>query len=105
MKLLTALTTATCLLLFAGTASARDIVINGQTLNAQQIAMLDSAACTRVPAGRYWLLPNGAWGYEGWPVVAGFLGELCRAAAPDPTPRRKSLSERGLLYSPGEILR
>lgn len=100
---------ATASLLVATAASAdRTIVVNGQTLSREQISILDSAACTRVPTGRYWLLPNGAWGYEGFPIVAGFVGDQCiRAqapATPSPAPRRKSLSERGLLYSPGEIL-
>ena len=95
---------AAVVLCFASAASAdRNIVVNGQLLAPQQIAVLDAAACTRVPAGRYWLLPNGAWGYEGVPVVAGFIGQLCVQARGGP--RHESLSERGLLYSPGELLR
>ncbi len=91
------------ILLCASAASAnRTIVVNGHTLTLEQISILDAAACTRVPTGRYWLLPNGAWGYQGFPVLAGYIGDQCiRAQAP----RRKSLSERGLLYSPHELLR
>ena len=109
MKISTLVLATATLLLFASSASAgRDIVVNGRSLDSQQIAILDAAACTRVPTGRYWLLANGAWGYEGFPFPAGYVGEQCahaRAAAPEPAPRRKSLSERGLLYSPGELLR
>jgi hypothetical protein len=107
MKTRVIVVTAVTVLLFASTASAgRDIVVNGQTLNAEQIATLDTAACTRVPTGRYWLFPNGAWGYEGIPFQAGTVGEQCvHARAPEPTPRHRSLSERGLLYSPFELLR
>ncbi len=90
---------------WAPTAHAgRSIVVNGQVLTGEQIAVLDRATCTHVPSGRYWLLPSGARGYEGYPVVAGFVGDQCREVAATP-PRRKSLSERGLLYGPGELLR
>ena len=101
-----ALASVACVLLGASVASAgRTIVVNGQQLGPQQIALLDAAACTRVAPGRYWLLANGAWGYEGIPVIAGFVGELCPQVAAPAAPRRESLSERGLLYSPGELLR
>ena len=92
-------------LLFSAPAAlaGRLIVVNGEALSVEQIAVLDAVACTLVPSGRYWLMPNGAWGYEGVPIQAGFLGEQCHSA-PAPA-RRKSLSERGLLYSPGELLR
>ncbi len=79
-------------------ARARYVVVNGQRMNAMQLRQLDQAACTRIPDGRYWMnMRNGYWGYERGPVQ-GRLGEHCRQ-------RRKSLSERGLLYSPGELLR
>jgi hypothetical protein len=95
--------TAIALLLASAASADRTIVVNGQMLDAEQMAILDAIACTHVPPGRYWLLPNGAWGYEGVPVIAGFLGQGCAVAA-EPQPR-ESLSERGLLYSPGELLR
>ncbi|MDB5928290.1 MAG: hypothetical protein JWN13_7226, partial [Betaproteobacteria bacterium] len=50
---------------------------------------------------RYWLnLQTGAWGYAGHARVQGVLGDACVRQQ-----RRKSLSERGLLYGPGELLR
>ncbi|MEQ1528281.1 MAG: hypothetical protein ABL925_03125 [Methylococcales bacterium] len=40
---------------------------------------------------------TGIWGYErGW--AQGHISDNCQS-------RRPSLSERGLLYSPGELLR
>jgi len=80
----------------------RFVVVGGERMSPEQVAFLDAAACARIPDGRYWVLPNGAWGYEGVPVAIGFVGEQCGARD---APRRKSLSERGLLYSPGELLR
>jgi hypothetical protein len=103
----TLLAATLAVLLGAASAAAADrtVVVNGQLLAPEQVALLDSLACTRVPTGRYWLLPNGAWGYEGFPVIAGFVGDQCGGPVAAPGPRQKSLSERGLLYSPGELLR
>lgn len=94
---------ATALIVLASPALAgREIVVNGDAISTEEAADLDRLACARIPDGRYWLTENGAWGYEGNPYRMGFLGEQCvRAQAPP----RKSLSERGLLYSPGELLR
>lgn len=98
-----ALATAAVLLSPSAAFAGRSIAVNGRVLTPDQIAIFDGAACTRVPSGRYWVLPDGAWGYEGFPVIAGYVGELCvRARA---APRRESLSERGLFYAPGELLR
>ena len=47
-----------------------------------------------LPFGYYWLQPNGNWGMAG---SAGVMGNIYG--------HRPSLSERGLLYSPGELLR
>lgn len=83
----------------ASQAQARYVVVNGQRMGPAQLQRLDRASCSRVPNGRYWLnLRSGVWGYEGGPPQ-GRMGENC------PRQRRKSLSERGLLYSPGELLR
>lgn len=84
----------------AGTADAqaRFVVVNGQRMSVAQMAALDRAACARVPDGRYWIdMRTGVWGYEGGPPQ-GRVGDACRQ-------RRRSLSERGLLYAPGELLR
>jgi hypothetical protein len=51
-------------------------------------------AARGLPFGRYWLQPNGNWGFAG---SADAVGNVYG--------RRPSLSERGLLYSPGELLR
>ena len=51
-------------------------------------------AARGLPFGYYWLQPNGNWGFEGSSDVVGNIYG-----------RRPSLSERGRLYSPGELLR
>ena len=80
----------------------RFIVLNGVRLNPYQISQMDQANCTYVPNGRYWFNPyTNQWGYEGNPIPQGYVGQACGRRQ---APRRKSLSERGLLYSPGEIL-
>ncbi|MBT0962927.1 hypothetical protein [Denitromonas iodatirespirans] len=79
-------------------ARGRYVVVNGQRLDTAAMARLDRAACLRVPDGRYWIdMRSGIWGYEGG-APQGRVGDNCRQ-------RPKSLSERGLLYSPGELLR
>jgi hypothetical protein len=52
-----------------------------------------------LPAGHYWLTPDGYWGRIGDPRP---LGKIY--ASGGGSQRRPSLSERGLLYRPGEIL-
>lgn len=47
-----------------------------------------------LPFGYYWLRANGNWGFEGNSDVVGNIYG-----------RRPSLSERGRLYYPGELLR
>jgi hypothetical protein len=47
-----------------------------------------------LPFGYYWLQPNGNWGFEGSSDVVGNIYG-----------GRPSLSERGRLYYPGELLR
>jgi hypothetical protein len=75
----------------------RDIVVNGQRPSPGQLAALDRWACGPIPNGRYWFNPyNGVWGYAGNPYPQGHIADRCRS-----TPRR-SLSERGMLYSPYE---
>lgn len=78
----------------------RMVIVNGELLNAAQIAGLESVACTSIPDGNYWVDPgSGAWGYVGNPNLMGYVGDACGQ-----TRRHRSLSERGLLYGPGEIL-
>lgn len=80
-------------------AQMRYVVVNGQRLSDGQIAQLDRMQCTFIPNGRYWLnMRSGAWGYAGNPIRQGWLGDLCRT-----TQRHRSLSERGMLYTPGDL--
>jgi hypothetical protein len=105
MKRRLLLLTVLCLPFLTGPANAqtRTVFVNGQRMTDQQIAQLELFACTAIPDGDYWLnLSTGAWGYVGSWYVRGYFGDQCNAQAHR---RRKSLSERGLLYSPGEILR
>lgn len=86
---------------FVGAAQAqtRFVVVNSQRLTDTQIAQLDRVQCVRIPNGFYWLnFATGAWGYAGNPAVQGYLGSNCA-----PQNRHKSLSERGLLYRPGDL--
>lgn len=84
--------------LFTETAAARVVVVNGSQLNAAEIQYLERISCSRIPDGRYWLdMRTGIWGYERG-GAQGHIADNCRA-------RRPGMSERGLLYSPGELLR
>jgi len=47
-----------------------------------------------LPYGYYWLEPNGNWGFEGSSDVVGNIYG-----------RQPSLSERGRLFYPGELLK
>jgi len=87
-------------------AQSRLVVVNGQRMSDQQIQQLEYFACTPIPNGWYWLnLNNGAWGYVGNWQVQGYFGDQCgRPNNAQANRQRKSLSERGLLYSPNEIL-
>jgi hypothetical protein len=53
----------------------------------------EQMAARGLPFGYYRLQPNGNWGIQGNPDVLGNIHG-----------RGPSLSERGLLYSPGELL-
>jgi len=91
------------LLVSAYASAERFVVVNGIRLNIAELEVLDIWACGYVNDGYYWYnLHNGYWGYWGNPVVQGQLTGNCANAAINE--RRKSLSERGLLYSPSEIL-
>ncbi len=87
--------------LATGVFAQRSVIINGTLLNAAQIRQLEQVACAPIPDGAYWLnMQSGAWGYAGNPAVMGHVGDACQRSQ-----RRKSLSERGLLFSPGELMR
>ncbi len=49
---------------------AGDVVINGEPLTANEVAMLSNMAGAPVPPGDYWYDPVcGAWGYRGGPCM------------------------------------
>jgi hypothetical protein len=58
------------------------------------VSVAQAMAARGLPFGYYWLQPNGNWGFEGNSDAVGNIYG-----------RRPSLSERGLLYYPGELLR
>ena len=58
------------------------------------LSVAQAMAARGLPYGYYWLQANGNWGFEGNSDVVGNIYG-----------RRPSLSERGLLYSPGELSR
>jgi hypothetical protein len=81
-----------------GSAHAqRYVIVNGQLLTEPQIQELERLGCVSIPNGSYWLRNDGLWGYAGDPNPQGQVGQYCGH-------RQRSLSERGLLYSPGELL-
>lgn len=81
-------------------AQTRLVVVNNQRLTDAEIAWFDRVQCARIPNGYYWLnTVSGAWGYAGNPIVQGYLGGGCQAQQQ----RHRSLSERGLLYTPGDL--
>lgn len=99
---------ALAVLLSAGISfgQTRRVFVNGIRMSDKQVQQLEYYACTPIPNGMYWLnLFNGAWGYMGNMRVQGHFGDQCRNPGnAQAYQRRKSLSERGMLYSPGEIL-
>jgi hypothetical protein len=91
----------------AGAASAqwRYVVVNGERLSDLQVLQLERQNCSPIADGRYWYnAGTGAWGYEGDARPRGRFVNRCNWTYRD-NGTRKSLSERGMLYSPGELLR
>ena len=87
---------------FLGVAYAeRYIIINGQRLSIPEIQYLEHVHCGPIPNGRYWLnIRTGVWGYEGSPRAQGHIKDNCYNPQ-----HRPSLSERGMLFSPGDWIR
>jgi hypothetical protein len=85
-------------------AQWRYVVVNGQQLHPAQIAQLERLYCSPIANGRYWYNSStGLWGYEGDPRPQGYFAYRC-GAGNNANGQRRSLSERGLLYSTHEIL-
>ncbi|MEO1470087.1 MAG: hypothetical protein AAFV86_13610 [Pseudomonadota bacterium] len=82
----------------AGTAEAQTWV-NGKRLTADEMTALARYSCGPVWPGRYWLnMATGHWGFEGNPIPMGHIRDRCAGT------QRPGLSQRGMLYRPGEIL-
>lgn len=87
----------------------RFVFVNGQRMTSQELVVLDALACSFVPNGSYWVRNDGVWGYAGNANPVGKITGNCYNRQDSygyhSNGRRKNLSERGLLYSPGELLR
>jgi hypothetical protein len=114
MKVCITILTAIAVLMFSTLVNGqtpRYVVVNGVRLGNNEIGFLEQLACGPIPNGVYWLNYNtGIWGYGNDPRPQGRLTGNCynsqqRNTQRGNTQKRKSLSERGLLYSPGELLR
>ena len=82
----------------------RYVVVNGQQLHPLQVAQLERLYCSPIANGRYWYnSTTGVWGYEGDPRPQGVFVSQCFTNST--FGQRRSLSQRGLLYSTNEILR
>lgn len=95
---------AIIVVLSAGAASAqRYVVVNGIRLDEPQIQALEQLACGPIADGNYWLdTQSGIWGYAGNPYPMGHISANC---GNQQQPRRPSLSERGMLFSPHDWTR
>lgn len=79
----------------------RRVVVNGVRLNNAQIQTLEQWHCGPIANGHYWLnLNTGIWGYAGDSRPMGHISDNCYSPE-----RRPSLSERGLLFGPGDWLK
>ena len=79
----------------------RFVVVNGQRLSTPEIQNLERVRCGPIPNGRYWLnMWSGVWGYEGNPRPQGHIRDNCYNPQPRP-----GLSQRGMLFSPGDWIR
>ncbi|HSA80255.1 MAG TPA: hypothetical protein VLE23_05495 [Geminicoccaceae bacterium] len=89
------------LLAMAGAAQAeRRVVVNGVRLSLAEIQYLEGVRCGPIPNGSYWLdTTSGLWGYANDPRPQGYIQDNCYNPG-----RRPSLSERGMLFSPGDFI-
>lgn len=93
---------ASSLVASASAAPQRNVIVNGHRLTPAQIGQLQYFHCAFIPDGSYWLnMQSGAWGYAGNPWRQGWLGDPCRGGSGNQ--RHRSLSERGLLYTPNDL--
>jgi hypothetical protein len=80
----------------AAPAAAQYYTLNGQTLPPSVAQYL---AANMLPSGDYWLTDEGYWGVMGSNAPLGNIHAGSSSSGP-----HRSLSERGRLYYPGEIL-
>ncbi len=100
IRSIVAVLAAGCALAAAAQPMQRNVIVNGYRLVPEQVAQLQYAHCAYIPDGAYWLnMQTGAWGYAGNPFQQGVLGDPCRGGGQ----RHRGLSERGLLYTPGDL--
>ncbi|MBY8978166.1 hypothetical protein KHP62_20315 [Rhodobacteraceae bacterium NNCM2] len=84
---------------FLATPAGSQTIVNGKLLSRDEINWLANYSCGPIWPGNYWLnTATGQWGFAGNPVPMGYIRDRCRGR------RQPSLSERGQLYRPGEIL-
>jgi hypothetical protein len=95
-SILAGVVTAACLGISVAATAEVYYTINGQPAP-YNVAMY--MAANNLPPGNYWLNQQGWWGIVGNPQP---LGNIYAAA--NQQQRHPSLSERGMLYRPGEIL-
>jgi hypothetical protein len=78
-------------IVICGTAQAQMYIVNGGPAHP---AIAQYFAGRNLPSGYYWVNNNGNWGFAGDATVVGNLYG-----------RHPSLSERRMLFSPGELMR
>jgi len=79
----------------------RYVVVNGERMSDSQVQALERIHCGPFPNGNYWLNVNtGVWGYAGNATPQGNITDNCYQPQ-----RRPGLSERGMLFSPGDWVR
>ena len=79
-------------IVICGAAEAQALyIVNGSPAHP---AIAQYFAGRNLPSGYYWVNDNGNWGFAWDATVVGNLHG-----------RRPSLSERGMLFSPGELMR
>ena len=89
------------ILAMTGVARAeRWVVVNDVRLSVPEIQYLEGIHCGPIPNGSYWLdTATGIWGYANDPQPQGHIQDNCYNPG-----RRPSLSERGMLFSPRDLI-
>jgi hypothetical protein len=95
-KPLAASSLALCIAATAAPTAAQYYTLNGQT---PPPSVAQYMAANGLPSGNYWLTNQGYWGVMGSNEPLGNIYAGRSSSRP-----HRSLSERGMLYYPGEIL-